>query len=530
SILFKTPPINYLAKTVLNENDLKIFSDIESFKGWIHNEIKSINDAINNFAFTNQLNVNPPFSLGDLSINIKNAINLWHPSLTKINLIYLIDEIENFFSESQQQVIQSLIRYNSGLIAFRISGRLYALKTYATIGDGEENREDVEFKITYLDDLLQEAQNYKNFAYSFIRARLLYEKVTSDSSFNISACFQNINSNNYYESFINFLNMQNSDDNLKFINNFKDTLREIPQIFQKEDVDLITNTLVNNFPILIKKHNILRFCKDFNNEENYLDIAKKIHGNACIYLDKPKSLTVKSYKESYSHYAKDLIAQLNKDSAKPMIYCGFDSFIEMSNGNPRNLLSILSSAYDIARFKKLDFINGAPLSIENQSKAAVNSARFLFEQDSNFGRPSDLARIAVKNMADLLRVARFSLNIPESSPLTISFPDDDLSSSAKAILQSALNYSFVFEIKSGRPNRNNLKISRKISLNPMLSPIWELPIGKRGDIGLSGGLANAIFNIDKIKDFNNLLKTSELKWNQPFTRDESLLKHNDLFD
>lgn len=521
--------IQSMSTQVFNENEFSSLKNLVSVKNWIHKQLKMIDDAINSYAFTGLLNITPPFSLGTFSIKIKKAIDLWHPLFKNISLLYLIDEIENFFTESQQEVINTLIRYSSGNVTFRISGRLYALKTYNTIGKGEENREDVEFKKTYLDDILQETPNYKDFAYSFVKQRLVYEKIIDHDDFNLSNCFEVVNKNNHYEKFIDYLNFKDEKD-LKFINSFISTLKDVPNVIDSNDIEQIVHILTNGFSIILKKHNILRFSKEYNNDVFYLDIAQNIRNDCILFIENPRNIQIQSYKDSYSSWRKDLIAQLNKESLKPMIYAGLDTFIEMSSGNPRNLLSILGAAYDLARFKNLDFINGDPISIEDQSKAALDSARFIFEQDSNFGRPSDLARDAVKNMCDLLRVARFSLNIPEVSPLLISFSDEELTPQSKETLQSALNYSFIFEIKNGRPNRNNLKINRKFSLNPMISPIYGLPIGKRGDIGLPSNLVNAIFDFNKVKEFDILLKKYITKWNQPFTRDESSLAHNDLFN
>ena len=64
----------------------------------------------------------------------------------------------------------------------------------------------------------------------------------------------------------------------------------------------------------------------------------------------------------------------------------------------------------------------------------------------------------------------------------------------------------------------------------MISPIYGLPISKRGDIGLPPNLVNAIFDFNRAKEFEALLKNYNIKWNQPFTRDESSLAHNDLFN
>ncbi len=164
-----------------------------------------------------------------------------------------------------------------------------------------------------------------------------------------------------------------------------------------------------------------------------------------------------------------------------------------------------------------------------QTKAVVHYSKFIFEQDSNYGRPSDIAKIVIDRLATILRTARSALNIPEVSPLTVSFIDDDLSRNARNAIQSALNYSFIFEISNGRPDRNSERINRKVYLNPILSPKWDLPIGRRGDISLSSELANAIFDIDKSSEFKALLARLETKWNNPFTRDEFLLNQPDLF-
>ena len=171
----------------------------------------------------------------------------------------------------------------------------------------------------------------------------------------------------------------------------------------------------------------MRFCKDYSNKDSVIEVAKNINQICELYIENPKDEKCKSYDDSYSHWSSNLIAQLCRENRKPVIYSGFDTFVKMSSNNPRNLLSILSNAYDLAIFNNLDFINKAPLSIENQTKSVLSNSKFIFEQDSNYGRPSDIAQIVVDRLASLLRTARFALNIPEVSPLSVSFIDDDLS-------------------------------------------------------------------------------------------------------
>ena len=106
------------------------------------------------------------------------------------------------------------------MTTFRISGRLYAIKTYSTIGGGEENREDVEFKKINLDEKLKElGAKYKNFANNFIKQRLCVKKLIPLNrleSFNIEDCFESIKSSNYYSEFIDFLELDSSQPQVLF--------------------------------------------------------------------------------------------------------------------------------------------------------------------------------------------------------------------------------------------------------------------------------------------------------------------------
>jgi len=524
--------IETLSSEISYDSNFSMIKSLEELKSWLKRESKKINTEINNYAFTGVLNLVPPFSPGNLSLKFKKALDVWQPLFKNISLVYLIDEVENFYSIEHQEVIQSFIRYGEGMTTFRISGRLYAIKTYSTMGGGEENREDVEFKKINLDEKLKElGPKYKIFANNFIKQRLCVKNLIPShkiDDFNIEECFENIKSTNFYSKFIDFLELDPNQP-LVFVQNFRNTLLKFPKLIATDEVEEIINLLTINFPIILQKHNILRFCKDYRNTDNAVNIAKNINYICNLYLENSKDERCKSYDDSYSHWSLNLIAQLCRENRKPVIYAGFDTFVKMSSNNPRNLLGILSNAYDLAIFNNLDFITKAPFSIENQTKSVLSNSKFIFEQDSNYGRPSDIAQVVVDRLASLLRTARFALNIPEVSPLTVSFIDDDLSKNAKSAIQSALNYSFIFETSSGRPDRNSERINRKIYLNPILSPKWDLPIGRRGDLSLSTELVNAIFDIEKSSEFKVLLTRLDTKWNNPFTKDGLLLNQPDLF-
>lgn len=487
---------------------------LKELRKWILEEKRSIDDAVNNAAFSGTLDVRIPFSIGSFCIPVSRAMARWNVRLVDIPLLYLIDEIENF-SASQQQVVNTLIRYGEGLATFRVTGRLYAKKTLATLADGEENREGAEFKTENLDEKLRSYSKYPDFAKKFVRKRLIEAGLLADikDGFSPSRCFEDIGTEDLYANVIRTLGLDSSSP--PFVKSFVEVLRPIARERNSEsEADRIVETLIGGLPLLLQKLNLLLFAKKIRTNSDLLSLSAEIRSTAVQFLSAPKS-NKGAYATAYGHYASDLFAQLCRESRKSLDvpYAGFEAFVRMSSCNPRNLLILLGRAYEIAKFRDVDFVHGSPLNIPLQTEAAVASARFAFESDTNYGTQSDQAREAVRRLAEVLHVARFSLKIPEVSPLAVSFSDGDLTIEARGVLNNALNYSLLYEIYSGRRDRNTQQLNRKVQLNPMLSPRWGLATSRGGDLKLNKDLINAIFLPSELPKFEALLKGLRAKWN-----------------
>ena len=519
----------------INDNAVERCETIESFSSWLVATRRSIDDAINNAAFTGQLEVRIPFAIGSLALPLSIAIGKWNSSLAEIPLIYMIDEIENF-SVSQQQVVNSLIRYGEGRATFRVTGRLYGRKTFSTLADGEENREGSEFKTIVLDEILRDYPNFPEFSRKFVGKRLAaagivpFAHVNKDGVFDPRESFEELDSDGLYARAMQTLYIDANEDG--FIRRFESAFISATEANEETALwnKAIAYTLTSEFPTIILRLNILLFCKKLKKNTVPHKLADQHKNDARNFLESQKG-KVGYYGNAYGHYASDLFAQLCRDSKGifGIPYAGFDMFIRMSSGNPRNLLIILGRVYEIAAFKGMDFVNGPALPISIQTDAVVESARFMYERDTNYGSDSDLARLATDRLAVLLRTARYALNIPEVSPLAVSFSNSDLSQPSMKVLDAALNYSYVFEMHEGRPDRNNQNVNRKLQLNPMLSPKWGLPISRRGDISLSRDFVNAIFNPELHAEFDALLKNAEVRWNSPFKNSKKIITQRELF-
>ncbi len=521
----------------VTHNGLDSATSLIELKDWLINQRRIIDDAVNNAAFTGEIDLRAPFAIGALCLTISNAISLWHSELSEVTLFYLIDEIENF-SLKQQQVVNTLIRYGESKATFRVTGRQYAIKTYSTLADGEINRINSEFTTVILDELLLKlGARFSDFSERLIFKRLslagesvaIHDLILDDNKSKISGrdYFEEVDGDSFYEEAIARLKLQV--DKSAFISNFEKALG-----YAYKDTEFntqmgdIVKLLTDGFPLIIQRLNVLLYIKKFKKHLLPLEFANFIRCSAVEYIE---NRSPGFYYNAYGHYAVDLFAQICKDSPAGIgvCYAGFDTIIKMTSANPRNLLIILSKIYEVATFRGANFLGKEKISLEIQTEAVLDSARFMYEADTNFGLDSDIALRAVDRLAALLRTARFAMNIPEVSPLAFSFSNDDLSDSAKKILQDALNFSLIFELTEGRADRNSDKIIRKIQLNPMLSPKWSLPVSRRGDISLNKELLAAVFSSDHKNEFDLYLKKLSAKWNSITKPLINETKQGDLF-
>lgn len=495
------------------------FESLLSFARWLQRERREIDHAVDNAAFSGVLDVRVAFSIGGLCAPLGRALREWHPAFSTIALIFMIDEIENF-SSFQQEVLNSLIRYSEGVITFRISGRLYSIKTTATMAKGEENREEAEFRTTTLDNLLGNYQKYGDFATKFVKRRLaVVSKGDADrsASFDPTKHLDEVDPSFFYEKPILALGIEAQAHEasrrlISILTNSDTRLKVSPQ-----DAQIVVDTLVTDLPLLLQRLNILLFCKKYRRPGTAMATAQALRSAASAFVIDAGKARKGTYATAYQHYSKDLFAQVCRESKfGGPIYAGFETFVKMSSGNPRNLLIVLGRMHEMAAFRGMNFSKGQKLSLRLQTDAAIEASRFLLESDTNYGGMAEKARDAIVRLGETLRTARFSLNIPEVSPLAFSFAIEDLDEEARNTLHSALNYSLLFEVTSGRADRNSQKLLKKAQLNPLLSPKWGLSTSRRGDLSLGRELSSSIFNSGQSKEFKALLRSLDLRWNNPF--------------
>lgn len=493
-----------VAKSVNSLFDVSTFEDINSLDQ-LHDAFvklrKEIDYKVNNCVFTRDLSIDIKSTHGNLLFGIPKLIITTIPSLRNLQFLYLIDEVENL-SEEQQKFINTLIRHREDPCSFRLGARLYGIKTHQTYGAEEENKEGSEFNKTYLDQSLRSesaASEYEKFARKLCLLRLIDAGlIPSDAEAanklpKLDDFFETPSKDNHYQKISMEVVKGHCSADRKHFLNLESQLVKGAKITPDEARSITEKLYVEEYPLL-EKINIFMFYQEWYRKNNLATSATKIADECKNFISKTGEYS--RYKQAYDHFSLDMLAQLHRDYKQPMkaTYAGLSAFIQMSAGVPRNYLVILKSVYKWASFNGERPFKDKPISMATQREAVLESSTFFFEEDARPGMNVPIIRGAIGRLAEFLREVRFSSKPVECSPLAFSLNEDTLTDDARECLRLSENWSFIFCISRGRPNKNSMRIDEKYQLNPMLSPRWDLPIGRRGDVPLSSDLANSIFD------------------------------------
>ncbi|WP_088458761.1 ORC-CDC6 family AAA ATPase [Acinetobacter soli] len=501
----------------------------------IRNKLDELDDALNSYILWEDESYVKNINLINNSIfKAQNILESIDPIFKDINIVFLLDEFENIGSY-YKKIINNWVRMSIPKISFRIAGRkqndIYK-ETY-----NEENRKGHEFLVEDLDDIFnlsldasikkEKEKNLKFFIKNFIHKTL--SVINENLVIDVEKLF---GTSDDYDKYI---------DNQYLIidNKNKKIFKDIRENFIKS-CEFDENLAAQVFEILSKdidsllylKVNIVKFSKlkkiEFNNIYQY---AIQINEQSKNYLSGIGDYS--SYSRSVNHYKNDIVSQLyyQENKQRIPIYYGFDTLCKLTSYNPRNVLNVLYKIEEQLLFENKDFFSNELIDIQTQSRGFREASKYFFNEDTSYGSLSMDAKKSIHRIGDYLHTARFSLKIPEVSPLAISFSKEFLNDETWKIFHACIEFSLLQNVGE-RKDRNNKHKNYKVRLNPMLSPLWSLPVVYRGDLSINENIVDLIFSPDKTKDFYSELRKVENKWNKiifPKLNDEVVFIQGTLF-
>ena len=462
---------------------------------------------------------------GSLVFGVPTALRKHYEPLKDITLVYLIDEFENF-DRTQQQYVQSLIREKRAGTSFIVGVRTYGLRTQETLSGGEENKRGSEFEEISLDRQYtgQEKNRYAQFCTEVVAKRLVEQGLMAKpnsalTTQDIGAFFETADSQ-LEERLI--LERYSSRERPYFVR-LRGQLSAVLTLAQggsltAKDVEVIIAAARVPSRPLLEKVNVFLIYRAWADRRDLVALAEEMR-DACLPPDSSGFVPANQrQREILNHYVTDLKAQLHRDSHQHLTYAGLDDFIEMSDGLPRNLLVILKNVHKWAVFRGEKPFQDDRVSLESQTLGVLEAARWFLEDATPLGEEGKNVAAAIHRLGETFRQLRFSDKPVESSLASFSADLSSCSVRTQQIVDLAEKWSLLSDVERGQRDRNTQLVEAKFHFNRLLSPLYDLPVGRRGALKLSAKEMDAIFDPSEAKHFNAVLGQRLRRMNAPFGR------------
>lgn len=477
---------------------------------------------VNNAAFTGELKPEICVTRGRLIFGLPKIIAEWVPALNNIMFSYQLDEYENLTVE-QQRHVNTLVRERESPATFKVGGRSFGVKTRATFSADEENLKDSEYEELRLDEQFRrDKARYKQLARRLLQRRL---EEARDGAVAIDSSIQELASNfdqpdmdltgQFFEEVIggerglDRAHLQQLQ--LKLMVGMEQQCA--PGVKSEEDIRWILSAVSVPESPLLERLNVMLIYQAWANEQDLPKSASGVKERVAEYREKNIN---KSYATKLQHYKSDIVAQLLRENRKPQVYTGMDTFIDMSEGQPRALLTLLKQIFDWSDFQgEAPFVRGK-ISVEAQRKGAVAAADWFYNSMTKAGRDGAEIILCVDRLAELFRINRFADNPIECSLIGFSGNLLEANEAAQRVIRLAQERSFLVEILGGQSERNSERVTSKLQLNRMLVPRWRLPTARRGIATFGARELNAIFDPNNSEGFEELRSEWDARGNAPF--------------
>ena len=434
-----------------------------------------------------QVHAGPGKLLQTLANGLRDARSGWE----SVRTVYMFDELE-LIPQEHQEYLQSLVREITTSATVILGSRLHGLRTLKTL-TGEENREGSEFRLIELDTMnANRRRDYRHFAKALLVRRLSERYVPE----RLKAATEERQFDWLQKSLLStprlrplapvgqFAFLKPESATRPYFAKLRTKLRAhlAPAKRQREADEIIDQLAFPDHPLL-EKANILIFYRSWAGQpdSDLMAEARKIRAEAGSYIS-GKVARSGRHREIFDKYADDLAAQIYREDHKSVPYAGLTAFIEMSEGNPRNLINLLYHAFAAARFHGEQPFEGVPISIEAQRRG-VNSASEWFITDAiGAGDEARAVTRFLDRLGNLMREVRFADKPYESSCSAFSVDVDACSAQAQRILDLATGWSLL--LRRSHKDKNSKRIIHKFQISGMLAPRWDLPIHRRGTFAL----------------------------------------------
>ena len=433
------------------------------------------------------------FSSQTLSFGIPELAREYISDLGKdFSFVIMIDEYENFL-ESQQRIINTLLKFVKKGITFRIGMRLEGFRTYDTISTDDFIKEGRDYRNIIFEEVLIKDSGYRKYLKDIAHKRLSRIKCFSD---------------NNLTDISNFLGDKEDllSEAIDIVGNRGDKIFDYYKIQDKEDKDLLR---CNENPLL-QVLNCLWFTRGKS--------SKEIHQVMSAYLHKKDIAGVSKYKMDYvDKYKLSLTFIIASIFKKNKSYYSFNTFSFLSSGIVGHFIELCRRSFQHAEFEdKNTLIFHGNISNSLQNNAARDLAQTELQQSRRIEQYGNKLYVFTLNLGNIFADYHKDKNIKYPETNQFSTNKTLLDGEYKKAFEAAQRWSIIQ--KKPRPQQSSIGKHKNdiFTLNRIFSPIFQISYRTRGgfieefsteDIALlmndMGVVISKIKRIKKSKEDNN---------------------------
>ena len=402
------------------------------------------------------------------------------PQLKDKFIFYLLDEYENL-NESQQTIINTLIKQPEFPATFKIGSRVNGLKTYQTLS-GEYLREGSDYRAIPFEKLLLEDKTmYRTMLKKIAQSRINNVWPNTENNFSIESFLGKTPS---YE--------EEARTTLQRVSDKKKHLRALHKIIKKQNLDLEFDQVVEKIACpdnpLVEKLNLLLLKRG-----RYPPDEIKTMMND--FINKKKTPSAKTYRTLYNKNKVGLLFQLISTYAPlPKQYCGFEMFANLSSGIIRTFLELCYYAFDEAIFHEPESLEkGKPISSNLQTKAVkIKSENFLRDIQSIPDEVGPILFDFIDNLGSIFRTLHMDERLSEPEPSYFITDYYALSEKSKKFVDSAVVWSALQTKNSMDPRFSTDLREQDFALNRILCARYAISHRLRGRTVISSKIIDTL--------------------------------------
>ena len=459
---------------------------------------KEVDVCANDVVFGGELKVSVCCSAGALIFGFPKAVKRLIGALDSILFSYSVDEFENFLAY-QQECVNTLVREREPPVTFRIGARSYGMKSYGTNSAGEDIRVGSEYEELHLDACLRgDKDKFKAFALEMVVQR--------------TGGFGGPKSVAELENCFALHPRTPSEGQVHHLRRLKANLRTVLAADEAAEIVEVFGKVPSG---VLQKAGIYSLYQNF--AKGSKDLTADAH-RISAWMSEERRGPENPLSTIIDHFKSDFEAQLRRNPKAVDESMSLEDFVVMSEGLPRVFLTIIKNVFAWA-----DFESGRDMHVVESVIAPSTRRRGLQEASHWFlrdvpqsGSEGQHLVDGISRLATLFRLNRFADKPTECSLIQFSVPLGALSDKAKERIKSAENRCLLIRCLQGEKDRNSKELRAKYHLNRVLSPMFELPIGRRGTARFSAETAEAIFGESSEERFGAIYKSWDRRLNWPF--------------